>query len=55
MDGNRDKTLILMHVGHVVDMGIIKTNAIIGKIIGVQVETNKGIMHHPQIRIMMRT
>ena len=55
VDGNKDKTSILMHVGHVVDMGIIQMNAIIGKMIGIQVEINKGIMHQPQIGIMMST
>ena len=53
VDGNRDKVVILMHVGHVKDMGIIQTNAIIGKMIGVKIETNKGIMHQHQIGTMM--
>ena len=53
VDGNRDKTIILMHAGYVVDMGIMQMNAIIVKMIGVQVETSKGIMHQRQIGIMM--
>ena len=53
MDGNRDKTLILMHVGHVVNMDTIQMNAIVGKMIGIQVETSKGIMHQPPTEIMM--
>ena len=48
VDGNRDKTIILMHVKHVVGMDIIQMNAIISKMIGdQQVETSKGIMHLP--------
>ena len=35
LDGNKDKIVILMHVGYGVDMGIMQTNAIIGKMIGV--------------------
>ena len=52
-NGNKDNKIILMHVGHVVDMGIIEVNAIIEKMIGVQLEINKGIMHQPQIGTIM--
>ena len=53
VDDNREKTIILMHVGHVVNMGTTQMNAIIGKMIGVEVETSKGIMHRLQIGTMM--
>ena len=53
VDGNRDKTVILMHAGHVVNMGTTQMNAIIGKMIGVQVEISKGSMHQFQIGTMM--
>ena len=45
LDGNKDKTIILMYVGHAVNMGTTQMNAIIGKMIGIHVETNKGIMN----------
>ena len=35
VDGNRDKTIILMHAGHVVNMDTNQMNAIIGKMIGI--------------------
>ena len=53
VDGNRDKTVILMHAGHVVDMVTTQMNAIIDIMIGVQVETSKGIMHQRQTGTMM--
>ena len=53
MYGNRDKIVILMHARHVVNMGTTQMNAIIGKMICVQVETSKGIMHRLQIGTMM--
>ena len=53
MDGNRDKTVILMHAEHVVDMVTTQMNAIIDRMIGVQVETSKGIMHQLQTGTMM--
>ena len=53
VDGNREKIVILMHAGHVVDMVTTQMNAIIDQMIGVQVETNKGIMHQLQIGTMM--
>ena len=53
VDGNKNKIVILMHAGLVVNMGTTQMNAIIGKMIGVQVETSKGIMHRLQIGTMM--
>ena len=53
VDGNRDKAVILMHVRHVVDMVTTKMNAIIDRMISVQVETSKGIMHQLQTGTMM--
>ena len=53
MDGNRDKIIILMHARHVVDMVTTQMNAIIDRMIGVQVETSKGIMHQLQTGTMM--
>ena len=53
VDGNRDKTVILMHARHVVDMVTTQMNAIIDRMIGVQVETSKGIMHQLQTGTMM--
>ena len=41
VDGNRDKITILMHARHVVNMDTTQMNAIIDKMIGVQVETSK--------------
>ena len=35
VDGNRDKTIILMHAGHVVDMVTNQMNAIMDRMIGV--------------------
>ena len=53
VDGNRDKTIILVHARHVVDMVTTQMNAIIDRMIGVQVETSKGIMHQLQTGKMM--
>ena len=52
VDGNKDKIIILMHAGHVVNMGTTQMNAIIGKMIGVK-ETSKGIMYRLQTGTMM--
>ena len=53
VDGNRDKTIIMMHARHVVNMDTTQMNAIIDRMIGVQVKTRKGIMHQLQTGTMM--